>query len=84
MTKKKRGGRRHRVHVSTAHSTMRERILHTPELPRPSVQSIERSSPPRGGELAERHGLVLADVKHSLVICGVLLVLLIALYLLLG
>ena len=84
MTKKKRRGRRYRAQVSEVRLTPVDIAQHAAELPPSSVQAIERSSPTRLGEIAERHQVALADVKRSLVIGGAMFVLLIVLYLLLG
>jgi hypothetical protein len=54
-----------------------------PELPCPSQQVIQRSSPAKAEEPAERHRLALADVKRSLITGGAMFTLLIALYFLL-
>ena len=84
MSKKKRRGRRHRTHVSDAPLSVRETALPATELTRTYEKAIGRSPPARGGELAERHRLALADVKRSMVIGSVMFVLLIAFYLLMG
>ena len=84
MTKKKRRGRRYGARVSEVRLNVRETTLQPSEFPRPSAQAIKRSPPARGGELAYRHRLALADVKLSLVIGGAMFALLVVLYLLLG
>ena len=54
MKRKRRRGRKHKARVSEAHRARMETVVHLPELLHPSGQVIERSSPARVSELAER------------------------------